>query len=108
MSAKPRPFRPVSKYRAKRTGEYASKREAQFAAELAVQKQAGLVLDWLEQVGIKLAPGVKYVVDFQVFMADGSVRFVEIKGHETPAWKIKLRLLEQARPWVFSRLEVLR
>lgn len=108
MSAKPRPFRTVSKYRAKRTGEYASRREAQFAAELAVQKQAGVVLDWLEQVGIKLAPGVKYVVDFQVFMADGSVRFVEIKGVQTPVWRIKLKLLEEARPWIFSKLEVLR
>lgn len=106
----PRPFRPVAnKFGAVRTNGYASKREAEYAAELALRKAAtnGDVLDWLEQVPIAL-PGTKYVVDFLVLKRDGSVELVEVKGHETPAWKAKMRALAELRPELFKRLVVLR
>lgn len=103
-----KPFRQVSKYRAKRTGGYASKRESDYAGLLAAQQSAGVVSHFLEQVPVKLPGGVKYVCDFLVFYADGRIAFVEVKGVQTPAWKLKLRLLEESQPWVFERLEVVR
>ena len=104
----PRPFKTVNKYRAKRTGLYASKREAEYAAELQSKKRTGELLEFLEQVPVRLPGKIKYVVDFMLIMADGTVRFVEVKGVETPVYKLKLRLLEEARPEIFKLLEVVR
>jgi hypothetical protein len=103
-----RKFKSVSKYGAKRTNGYASKLEAAYAGDLAVRKQHGEIVDWLEQVPVKLPGGIKYVCDFMLIMADGSVKFVETKGLATPTWKLKLRLLEECRPEVFARLEVVK
>lgn len=105
-----KPFKPVSKskYGNRRTNGYASKREAQYAELLATGKRAGVVLEWLEQVPVKLPGGLKYVIDFLVFYQDGSYAYVEVKGAETAVWKAKMRLLQEARPWIYERLEVLR
>jgi hypothetical protein len=105
-----RPFRAIAnKFGAVRTNGYASKREAEYAADLGLRKAAlnGDVLDWLEQVPIKL-PGCKYVVDFLVLKRDGSTELVEVKGHETAAWKSKMRALAELRPELFKRLTVVR
>ena len=101
-------FKSVNKYRNKRTGCYASKREAAYAAELGLLKLAGKVADWCEQVPVKLPGGSKYVVDFMVIDADGQVRFVEVKGVETAVFKLKLGLLEASRPEIFARLEIVK
>lgn len=102
--------RPRHKFGAVRTEvngrKYASKAEARYAQKLAVQKAAGQVIGWLEQVPFHLPGGVKYVCDFQVFEADGTVRFVEVKGMETPVWKVKKKLVEEVYPWV--EIEVVR
>jgi hypothetical protein len=84
---------------------YASKREAAYAAQLANEKRAGKILGWIEQVPIRL-PGTKYVVDFVVFDADGTVRFVEVKGMETATWRAKMRALAELYPWL--EVEVVR
>ena len=102
-----RPFT-KSKYNARKSGGYASKREAAYADLLRRSKDAGAILDWLEQVPIKLPGNVRYVVDFMIIELDGSVRFIEIKGMETPEWKIKIRILEEMRPELYKRLEVLK
>jgi hypothetical protein len=101
-------FLPVNKFGATRTNGYSSKREAAYAANLAEMKANGEVLDWLEQVPVRLPGSTRYVIDFEVFMADGSVKFVEVKGVQTESWRIKMRLLEEAKPWVFARLEVVK
>ncbi len=101
-----RPFR-QHKYKAKRTGGFASKREAEYASWLDAQKCAGQILDYLTQVPIHL-PGCKYVVDFAVVANDGTVSFVEVKGVFTEAAKVKIRLLEATRPELFARLTVVR
>lgn len=105
---KTRGFKPVNKYRAKRTNGYSSKREAEYAQKLTFLKNAGVIRDWLEQVPVKLPGGSKYVVDFMVINPDGTIRFVEIKGFETPVFKLKLGLLEASRPEIFARLEIVR
>jgi hypothetical protein len=84
---------------------YDSKLEARYAAHLAALKAAGKILGWLEQVPVKL-PGTRYLVDFQVFDADGTVRFVEVKGVETPAWKAKMRAVAELYPWL--EIEIVR
>lgn len=109
MKIKTQPkFKTQPKYKAIRTGGYASKREAQYAAELERLKSNGEISGWLEQVPVKLPGGIKYVCDFMLIMADGTVKLVEIKGMETPAWKLKLRLLAECRPEIFARLEVVK
>lgn len=80
--------------------KYASKAEGRYAAKLALRQRAGEVLFWLEQVPFHLTGGVKYVCDFLIFEADGSVRFVEVKGHETPVWKMKAKQVAELYPHV--------
>lgn len=77
---------------------YASKLEASYAWQLETLKTAGDVLFWLEQVPFHLPGGTKYVCDFQVFYASGEVRFVDVKGFETPEFKLKKRLVEALYP----------
>jgi hypothetical protein len=105
-----RPFKRVGKYNARRTGEYASKREAEFARQLGLRKAAtnGDVLDWVEQVSIKLPGGVRYVVDFLVFHRDGTWSMTEVKGVMTDVYKLKMRLLAEARPEIYQKIEVVR
>jgi hypothetical protein len=96
--------RPRHKYGAVRTTvrerSYASKAEARYAQQLHMRKAAGEVLGWLEQVPMHLPGGVKYVLDFLVFTASGEVQAVEVKGFETPAWRIKAALVAEAYPWM--------
>jgi len=104
-----RPFR-ASKFNAKPTRGYASKREADYASELALRKQAlnGDVADWLEQVPVKLPGGVKYVIDFMVIYRNDRVGFIEVKGHETPAWRNKMKQLAELHPYIFNNLTVVK
>lgn len=103
-----KPFTKVTnKYGAKHVGHYASKRESEYAAELSQLKAAGKVRAWIEQVPIRLPGGLKFVCDFLVIKSDGSVQLVEIKGMATPAFKMKMRLLQEAQPELFALLEVL-
>lgn len=76
-----------------------SKLEARLYDELELEKKAGSVLFFLRQVGIHLPGGTRLVVDFQVFYADGTVRFLDAKGTETDAFKIKRREVEAAYPF---------
>lgn len=79
---------------------YASKAEARYAQQLHARKAAGEILGWLEQVPMHLPGATKYVLDFLVFTTDGEVHAIEVKGHETPAYKIKSRLVAEAYPWM--------
>ncbi len=105
----------ATKHHSQRTGHYQSKKEAQYAADLAIRKQAGEVAFWLEQVSFPL-PGIYtdkrgrkkqavHRLDFVVFshMMDwtGSHRlrplisdFVEVKGFKTPMGELKRKQVE--------------
>lgn len=83
---------------------YASKAEGRYAMQLAWQRDAGMVVGWLEQVPFRFPCGTKYVADFLVFRADGTCELVEIKGMETAAWKIKERMMAQHYPWIPLRV----
>mgnify|MGYP006370347603 CR=1 FL=1 len=95
-------LRPRHKFNAERTEHagrtYASKAEARYAAGLATRKSAGTVIFWLEQVGIHLPGGTKYVVDFLEFHADGTVHFTDVKGMITPMFTLKKKQVEALYP----------
>lgn len=53
---------------------------------------------WLRQVPIHLPGGTRYVLDFLVFLRDGHVDFVDVKGRETKEFRIKKREVEHHYP----------
>jgi hypothetical protein len=78
---------------------FASKKEAAFAATLDARVKLGEVSFYLPQVPIPLPGAGKYVVDFVVFQRDGLVRFVDVKGVETPMFKLKRKQIEAVYPF---------
>jgi hypothetical protein len=97
MSAKPFAIR--HKFKAVATAvdgiRFDSKREAAYYLKLKLQVAAGEVVTFLRQVPFHLPGGVRYVCDFQVFLASGEVLFVDTKGVQTESFKAKKRMVEQ-------------
>lgn len=91
------------KYNAKATVvdgiRFDSKREARYYEKLKWRKGAGEVLFWLRQAPIHLPGGVRMVIDFVEFHTDGTVHFVDVKGMQTEAFKIKKRQAEAIYPF---------
>ena len=81
---------------------YDSKAEALYAFKLDAAKSAGLILGWNRQVRIPLiVEGVKicsFIIDFEVSLNNGNLRYEEIKGWETPEYKLKLKLFKALYP----------
>lgn len=75
-----------------------SKGEARLYQRLKLQQAAGSVLFFLRQVPIHLPGGTRLVIDFLVFYADGTVKFLDFKGVETDGFKIKKREVEAMYP----------
>jgi hypothetical protein len=75
-----------------------SKREARYYEQLQLEKAAGLVLYFLRQVPLHLPGGTRLVVDFLVVMVDGRIRYVDAKGRETQAFRIKRREIQHHYP----------
>jgi hypothetical protein len=78
---------------------YDSKIEAQYAAELDMLKRGKAIKDYDRQVKVELfgengSRVCNYYVDFLVYHNDGSLEYVEVKGYETPVWRLKWKLLE--------------
>ena len=90
------------KYNAKRTVcdgiKFDSKKEAAYYGRLKMLVSAGEVIFFLRQVPFHLPGGVTYRVDFQEFLADGSIRFVDVKGMQTPEFKAKKKMVEALYP----------
>ena len=69
--------------------------ETAYADLLEARKLAGEVIAWgFERVTLKLAAGCRYTPDFDVWLADGTMEFVDAKGggpmNETSRVKIKV------------------
>lgn len=77
---------------------YHSKKEAGYAHDLAMRKSAGDIKDWERQVKISLDVGkyhiANYYIDFVVTHNDDRIEYVEVKGFETPEWRLKWKLFE--------------
>ncbi len=100
--------RAVGKYGARRTEYrgivYASAAEATYAADLNAKMADGKILDWHRPGPIVLVDGPKaadritYTPDFLVQLAPDAWEWVEVKGVETPAWRLKLKLWKAFGP----------
>lgn len=77
---------------------FPSKLEWKVSQTLELRKKAGEIIFFLRQVPFHLPGGVKYVVDFQVFETNGSVRFLDAKGMETAEFKMKKKMVEDLYP----------
>lgn len=94
------------KFNAKRTEldgiKFPSKREARCYQTLCLRKQAGDIVFFLRQVPLHLPGGVRYVVDFVTFDADGSVHFIDSKGMRTNQYITKKKIVEATYPIVIE------
>jgi len=77
---------------------YASKAEMRYARDLDLRLAVGEIIGWLPQWRIRFeAPSGElvwvHVVDFRIEHRDGSVEFVEVKGHAEDDWKLKSKVL---------------
>ena|SRR3990167_11558840 len=93
-----------SKYNSRRTEYhgtiYQSKKEAQYAFDLDMLKNAGEIKDWKRQFKLDLRVNgehiANYYVDFWVLQNDGREELHEVKSQitMTDTWRIKWRLTE--------------
>ena len=70
---------------------YASKAEMQYAAHLDYLRQGHVVKSIEFQPVFMLEGGIKYVADFRVFNANGTVDVIDVKGVETQVFRLKVR-----------------
>jgi len=77
---------------------YHSKKEADYAVNLAWKKKAGEIREITPQYKIDIRVNGKhitnYFIDFRVVYTDGSVELIEVKGFSTPEFLLKWRLTE--------------
>jgi len=104
-----------SKYHAKKTlfngVMYDSQREADVARTLELLRSATdpsvRVVKIERQVHFELQPPperIVYRLDFRITRADGSVEHIEVKGFETPSWRIKKKLMRQKYPHITLKI----
>lgn len=93
------------KYRAVRTErggfKFDSKKEASRYGELLQLKKAGEVVFFMLQPPFyfpEFETKFKYVADFMVFWADGSVTVEDVKGLKTQVYGIKKKLMAKYYP----------
>ena len=78
--------------------KFDSKAEGKKYKELVARREAGEILFFLRQVPIHLPGGVKYVCDFLIFWADGTVTFEDVKGMRTSMYILKKKQVEALYP----------
>jgi len=81
---------------------YHSRAEAKYAFELDALKAAGRIKEWVPQVAFPIViQGVKIckvVIDFEVTPVSGKPWYIEVKGMESEAYKLKRKLLRACYP----------
>ena len=78
--------------------KFDSKKEAAYYDQLMMLQRNGDVVFFLRQVPFHLPGNITYRVDFQVFLADGSVEFIDVKGMRTPQYIAKKKMVEALYP----------
>jgi hypothetical protein len=102
---------PKNKFRAKRTPYkgvlYDSKKEADYAQILDMLRTASNPSDRVVRVDrqvdfILSKPPNKiiYRLDFRVSYADGHTEHIEVKGFETPTWRMKHKMMKEKYPHI--------
>ena len=77
---------------------FASQAEARYYLRLLVSQRAKEITHFHRQVPFDLPGGTKYVVDFQVFHADGRVEYVDVKGKRTAMFIRNKKQVESLYP----------
>ncbi len=77
---------------------YDSKKEARYGGQLNMLQRSGEILFFLRQIPFELPGGVKYRCDFMEFWKNGDIKFVDIKGYDTPMSKLKRKQVEALYP----------
>ena len=91
-----------NKYKAERQTfdgrSYHSKKEADYAVNLAWKKKAGEIKEIIPQYKLDIRVNGKhitnYFIDFKVIYSDNRIELIEVKGFETDLWLLKWRLTE--------------
>jgi len=83
-----------------------SKAEARRYGELKLLKHTGAIIWFSRQPSFLLAGGVRYRPDFIVCGQDGRIWVEDVKGMETPEFKIKKKLFQEMYPDIW--LEVIK
>lgn len=83
---------------------FASKKEHKRYIELKLLQKLGEVLFFLRQVPIHLPGGIKYVCDYQVFWADETVTFEDVKGIKTSMYILKKKQVESIYPLTITEI----
>jgi len=78
--------------------KFASKKECKRYSELKLLQKAGEVAFFQMQTPFHLPAGVKYVLDFQVYWANGDITFEDVKGVKTPMYILKKKQVEALYP----------
>ncbi len=77
---------------------YHSKKEADYAVNLAWKKKIGEIKEITPQYKIDIRVNgihiTNYFIDFKVEYSDGRVELIEVKGFETNDWLLKWKLTE--------------
>lgn len=98
----PNQVRKPSKYNNKKVvingHKFDSEKEGNYYLYLLSEQQADRVTMFLMQVPIALPGGVKYIIDFVVFRADGTVEWIDVKGVRTEMYMLKKRQVEEIYP----------
>jgi hypothetical protein len=72
-----------------------SKKEAAYYSKVKILKEKGEIILFLRQVPFHLPGQVTYRLDFLEFWRDGDIKFVDVKGRDTPMSKIKRKQVEE-------------
>lgn len=81
---------------------FSSKAERAYYNRLKYLQQSGEVIFFLRQVPFFLPGNTKYIVDFQIFYADGTISFVDVKGVSTPMFTLKKKQVEDIYPIIIE------
>ena len=76
----------------------ASKLERAYFDQLKLRQKNGEVIFFLRQPTFDLVGNTTYRADFQVFLSNGEVEFVDCKGLMTPMSILKIKQVEDLYP----------
>lgn len=78
--------------------KFPSRLERRYYDQLKIRQASGEVVFFLRQIPFDLPGNVRYVCDFQVFLNDGTVQFVDTKGRDTTLSIAKRKMVEDLYP----------
>lgn len=78
--------------------KFPSKLERNYYDILKIRQMAGEVIYFHRQPLFDLPGGVSYRADFQVFLSDGTIEYIDTKGVDTPMSKAKRKMVEAIYP----------